>query len=188
MQINKKFITKIKSKNKHNNYLVEKLYKDNYSYFYKISFSILKNKIDTEDAVAESFIRIYKYIDKISKMECPQIVAYCVNIVKSTSFDIIRKKNRIVFLEFSENVVDDEKFSEGVDVILEKMITNQDLYTILDILSKIERDILELRAVDGLPLNEVSKQIGISYEATKKRYQRLIKKLKEFEKVGLCDD
>lgn len=44
---------------------------------YNISFNILKNKFDAEEAVSQTFLKIIDNIEKISVLPCPQIEPYC---------------------------------------------------------------------------------------------------------------
>ena len=50
---------------------------------YSISFNILKNKFDAEEAVAQTFLKIINNIEKISALPCPRIEPYCVIILKN---------------------------------------------------------------------------------------------------------
>ncbi len=164
---------------------IEKLYKENYKKFYRLAYSILKNEADAEDAVTETFLIIYKYIERIYNLKCPEIVPYCINIVKTVSYKMIKKQSKIIFLDYSEDLIDKTKCSEGADVTLEKMLENEELNNLLSKLSKLEYKILELRAVYKLKFKEIGKAIGVSEEAAKKRYQRIIKKLREEQ--GGCE-
>ncbi len=171
-------------KNKEYSIFIEKLYKDNYKTFYRIAYSILKNSADAEDAVTETFLVIYKYIERIYNLKCPEIVPYCINIVKTVSYKMKKKQSKIIFLDYSEALIDKTKCSEGADVVLEKMLENEELYSLLSVLSKLEYKILEFRVIDKLKFKEIGKAIGVSEEAAKKRYQRIIKKLRE---EGRCE-
>ncbi len=172
-----------KTNNKNYNNLIEKLYKEEYMRFYKVAYRILKNEADAKDAVNDSFVKSHKYIDKFFKMKCPEITAYFVYIVKSVSINIKKSQAKIFLSETSDNLIDRVSFTEGSDVILERMIENQRLNTLLDTLSTLEKNILEFKIIDRLTFKEISKNVGISEEAAKKRYQRILKKLQEKEKM-----
>lgn len=51
---------------------------------YNISFNILRDKFDAEEAVAQTFLKIIDNIERISALPCPQIEPYCVIILKNT--------------------------------------------------------------------------------------------------------
>lgn len=63
---------------------------------YNISFNMLKNKFDAEEALAQTFLKIIENIDRISELPCPQIEPYCVIILKNETMNIIRKREKIV--------------------------------------------------------------------------------------------
>ena len=168
--------------------LIEKLYNDDYLYFYKIAYSILKNDMDAKDAVHDSFLKAYKYADKISKMDCPQIKAYFVNIVKSVSINMKKRRDKTILSEFSEELIDGVESSEGADIVLERIFEKENLYTLLSELAVIEQNILEFKIIDEWTFKEISKIIGISEEAAKKRYQRILKKLQNRGKGGVGND
>jgi len=68
---------------------------DEYSQLmYRIAYGILRDSSLAEDAVQESFIRILKNFDKVIKKKCPQTQKYFVNIVRSISIDIYRKRKK----------------------------------------------------------------------------------------------
>ncbi len=167
------------SYNKKFNDLIEKQYKENYIYFYKIAYSILNNNADAEDAITESFIKFYKHKEKISKIKCPEITPYLVSIVRNLSFDMKKAKSKILLSESSEGLIDSIASSESADTVLLKKLEKQELYQLLDILNETEYDIFELRVIDKLRFKEIGQKLNISEEAAKKRYQRLIKKLRE---------
>ncbi len=170
-----------KTDSKNYNDLIEKLYKEKYMYFYKIAYSILKNDTDAKDAVNESFLKSYKYMNTISKKKCPEIIPYFVYIVKSVSINMKKSQKKIILSDVSDDLIDSLHFEESPDVILERMIENQHLNTLLDTLSILERNILEFKVIDKLTFKEIAKRVDISEEAAKKRYQRLLKKLKNTE-------
>ncbi len=161
--------------------LVEKIYIENYAYFYRTAYSVLENHSDAEEAVSESFLKFYKNKEKFSKMKCPEIIAYSVSIVRNLSIDMKKSQNKILFSEFSEELIDSVSFSESVYMTLFNNLENQELYELLSILNETEYEIFELRAIDRLTFKEIAKRIDIdiSEEATKKKFQRLVKKLRE---------
>ena len=68
---------------------INKLFLEMNVKMYNISFNILKNKFDAEEALAQTFLKIIKNIDRISKLPCPQIEPYCVIIVKNETMMVV---------------------------------------------------------------------------------------------------
>jgi RNA polymerase sigma-70 factor (ECF subfamily) len=66
---------------------------------YNISFKILMNKFDAEEAVAQTFLKIIHNVENISSLPCPQIESYCVVILKNETMNVIRKRKRLIQVE-----------------------------------------------------------------------------------------
>lgn len=175
-------MAKEEQNNKKYNELIDKIYKEDYTFFYKIAYKILANNADAEDAVSVAFLKLYKYKDKISKMKCPEIRRYCVSIVRSASIDVSRKQKKIIFSEFSEQIIDSTTYIDSMVDMLQKTEEREELHALLDILNETEYKILQFKTIDGLTFKQISKKIGISEEAVKKRYQRTLKKLRNENK------
>ncbi len=164
--------------NKKFTHCLERLYKEDYMRFYKKAYSILQNDADAKDVVNDAFVKSYRYIDKISQKRCPEIKAYFVSIVKSVSINLKNRQRKVILSEHSDNLIDSVACSQGADVLLEQMMKHEDLNSLLSDLSQLEKEILEIKLIDGLTFKEISKKVGMSEEAVKKRYQRIIKKLR----------
>ena len=61
---------------------------------YGVAFRILGNDADAEDAVATALEKIFKNIDKISGINCPQTKGYIVTIIRNTSIDMYNRRKR----------------------------------------------------------------------------------------------
>lgn len=118
----KKDVTPELHKQKSNHTLIESLYRENYSYFFRIANSLLHNDSDAKDAVQASFLKLHNYMNKISIFSCPEIVAYFVSVVKSVSFNMIKEKNKVLSSPFSEDIIGEETISETIETILEQAI------------------------------------------------------------------
>lgn len=81
--------------------LVNKIFSKMNVKLYNISFNMLRNKFDAEDAVIQTFLNISNNIEKTSNLLCPQIEPYCVVILKNESINIMRKSRKV---EFEENI------------------------------------------------------------------------------------
>lgn len=143
---------------------------------YNISFNILRNKFDAEEALAQTFLKIIENIEKISTLPCPQMEAYCVIIVKNESINIIRKRNKIVYSEDVDYFYEDNGVDQTWEEYLETL-NKEKLYSCIKRLSKDERNFIYLRFINEMKFKDISKLLGITEEAAKKRSQRILKKL-----------
>jgi len=65
---------------------------------------ILKDEYLSEDAVHLAFIKIAKNINKIGSIDCPKTKGFVLIIVKRTSIDLYRKKQKEDFLDKRKKV------------------------------------------------------------------------------------
>ena len=153
---------------------------------YNISFNILRNKIDAEEALAQTFLKIIENIGKISALPCPQMEAYCVIILKNESINIIRKRKDIVHSEDVDYFYEDNEVDQAWHEYLET-VNKEKLYSCIERLSKDERNFIYLRFINEMKFKDISKLLGITEEAAKKRNQRILKKLRIYYKEGETD-
>lgn len=142
---------------------------------YRKAYGILRDSSLAEDVVQESFIRILNNFDKIIKKKCPQTRKYFVNIVRSISIDVYRKRKRqqnLSFDEFEGTIADDFK---NIDNLLEEMTIEKYLFQ----LPKSYYIILSLKYDDGYTYKEIAGILNISEENVKKRLLRARNKLRE---------
>ncbi len=151
----------------------EQVYEECYDKIYKYTYTLLMNKEDTEDVVADTFITAYEKYDtydstKSSVSTWLSRIAHnkAVNLVRSASY---RNRDELpeelpgeASADFTKNVEDNE------------MLLN--LYSNL---TEDEREFLNLRYTMGLKDAEVAEILDISPKAVNKRYQRLLAKCKD---------
>lgn len=145
------------------------------SVMYNKAYAILKDSALAEDVVQESFIRIIKNFDKVIKKKCPQTRSYFVNIVRTISIDVYRKRKRqqaISFEEFEETIIDE--FANTEDILEENEIESFLLQ-----LPKSYYIILSLKYDDGYTNKEIADILNITEENANKRLYRARNKLRE---------
>lgn len=142
---------------------------------YHKAYGILKDCNLAEDAVQESFIRILKNFDKFTKKRCPQTRNKFVNIVRTVSIDIYRKRKiqqAVSYDEIEGTIIDELAVTDDV---LEGMEFECCLFK----LTKSYYIILSLKYDEGYSYKEIAEMLGLSEENVKKRLMRARKKLRE---------
>lgn len=161
---------------------IEQLFKENHDLLYKISYQLLRSETDAEDAVAQAFLNIMEHFEKISRLSRPERRPYCVVIAKNTSYDILRRKKRMIPVE---EFYGDDTDDNVADTFFEKFKKSQ-LIDALNLLDKNDRTLLTFRFGRDMPLKDLAVLMEISEETAKKRSQRALKKLRkileEFER------
>lgn len=166
--------------------LVNKIFSKMNIKMYNISFNILRNNYDAEEAVAQTFLKIVENIERISALPCPQIEPYCVIILKNETMNIIRKRKKIVHAEDIDYFQQDDGAYHIWEEYLET-VNKEKLLSCVNRLSKDERNFIYLRFINEMKFKDISVLLGITEEAAKKRSQRILKKLRLYYEEGEVD-
>lgn len=150
---------------------------------YNISFNILRNKFDAEEAISQTFLKIIENIDRISSLPCPQIEPYCVIILKNETINVIRKRKKTIYIEDMDYFEDKEENYNIEEEYLER-VNKEQLLSCINRLSDDEKNFIYLRFVNEMRFKEISELLGITEEAAKKRSQRILKKLRSYYEEG----
>lgn len=166
---------------------LSEFYHQNKDCLYRIAFSKLQNKADAEDAVHESFARIVTNPKCFFDIPPQERINYMIIVVRNASIDIFNKKNKIPLEEFDEN-----DFYNGNPLSLEdEMIGNvarDELKSFIKTLPSLQRDVLMMRCVMGLSVNDTAESLNISESAVKVRLHLARKAVREFlEKENLYE-
>lgn len=136
---------------------------ENQDCMHRIAFGILKNEVDTEDAVSETIVRAYEKLDTLRSPSKAR--SWLITILVNVSKDVA--KQRKYMSDFDSLEIPDEAGS-GRD---------NDLW--MDVLSMEEefRDVVILHYYEGLRVREISKILQIPSGTVKSRLKRARDKL-----------
>ena len=163
----KQLFTELKSSN--NKEAFEILYKKYNKLVYRIAFTILKNKEDSEDIVQAVFSKIYS-LPK-DKLPIDNIATWFYSVTKNEAISLYRKRKNTVDLDTIYEIADsDNEINRIVD---------QDRYNrILSRLNDKEKEIVSLKILTNLRFEEIAKIIGQPTGTVKWRYYKSIHTLK----------
>ena len=128
------------------------LYYASYRQIYGFLVALTKNKEDAEDLLQNTYIRIRNGSHLYRKQGTP--MTWMCAVAKNQFLDFVRKKSKGVSVDFDE----------------------------VEILNTQERTIVVLHMIDGLKHREISKITGIPLSTVLSKYNRSLKKLREFIK------
>lgn len=163
--------------------LVNKIFSKLNVKMYHVSYGVLGNKYDVEEALAETFLKIIKNIEKISVLPCPQIQPYCVRILKNETINIIRGRGKIVYIN-DMDLLGDVYDGYNIEDEFLKSADTERLQACIDRLSDDEQDFIHLRFIEDRILKDIAEFFDITEEAAKKRSQRILKKLRKYYEAG----
>ena len=157
--------------------LVEKIYYNYRKLMYSVSYSILHDAADAEDAVHEAFLRIIRNISKISEPDSGRTRAFAVVVVKNVALDMLKKKSRTEVPLPEEDVFSDGGGIPdlGVEVLKDTLMRLPDAYY----------EIILLKVFYGCGTDSLASLLGISRESAKTRLRRARQRLRKIlEEVG----
>lgn len=137
---------------------------------YRLSYSILKNEADAQDAVQEAIYKSYKNLDNLKDKR--KFKPWIYKIVTNTSFEIL--KNTKNYLDIEEENIQAEKIDIETNLTLWETVQN---------LSQPYRTVITLFYYEDMSIKEISKITGNSTDTIKKQLSRGREKIKEVIKI-----
>lgn len=148
---------------------------------FKVAFEILCDKTLAEDAVSESFMRVYRNIEKVSDENSPQTKNFLVVICRNTAKDILKKHSVTVYTDdldhYTKVTVNNSK-TDPQNILVGKETVNI-LSEMVENLPHKYKDVIYMQNAYKMSREEIAKALGINVETVKKRLQRARAMLKE---------
>ena len=123
---------------------------------YRIAFHILEQQDEAEDAVQETFLKLWEIRDKLDDVESAK--AYSIRILKNECLDRLRKAKKSV-------PADQVLVREPISPADERIDAKRRLEKVLGAIKSLpdsQKQVLLLRTVEGLSYEEISKKMGMS--------------------------
>ncbi len=142
-----------------------------YDRIYRYCFFRVRNSSAAEDMTQETFLRYFSHNKKISRGED---MAYLYTIAKNLCADRFRKNQ-------TEQLTEDcpaEEFADTTD-------TKIAVRAALEKLDERQNEVIVLRYIGGLSVNEAAKALGISRFALHRLEQAAISQMKKYLKGAL---
>lgn len=137
---------------------------------YRLSYSILKNETDAQDAVQEAIYKSYKNLDNLKDKR--KFKPWIYKIVTHTSFEILKN---------NKNYLDIEQ--ENIQAETDDIDTNLTLWNAVQGLKQPYRTTITLFYYEDMSIKEISKITGTNIDAIKKQLSRGREKIKEVMKI-----
>ncbi len=163
-----------------NRLFLEMLY-DNYNgLMFNQARRYFQNQADIEDVVQQSFIKLFKYLPTIRKLNRNTLAAYIVNVIRSCSMDIYRQRkveketNFSDFFEgFEETVVDDF----DLECLIEKSLSVKQLTNVILQLPEQDQFVLDAKYLQCWSDSEIAEVLGIKANTVRTRLFRAKKRV-----------
>lgn len=167
--INKEELHEIFDKLKDEKKEFEKLYEQYGNLVYKIAFSIVKNREQSEDIKQIVFLKIWK-IEK-DKVPARNEASWLYSITKNETLNYIKKQKDTISL-------DDIYYITVEDKELNKIIDKELYNKILDRLESKEQEIISLKILGNLSFQEIAQMLDEPVGTIKWKYYKSIHTLK----------
>ncbi len=146
----------------------------------------LVNKNEAPDIVSETFIKVWKNIDRFDA-EKASFKTWIFTIAKNTATDFLRKKKSLLFSDianskdeevnsFAENISDDTVLP---DAALQKVQDANVLNNILDGLQPKYREVLLLHYQEEMTFDEIGKVLGKPLNTVKSHHRRALLEMRK---------
>lgn len=135
--------------------------------------SILSNDVDAEDAVQETYLRLWNVRSQLDSHPNPH--GFAMQTVKNICIDKTRSNKPKISLENAnvvEGSIDPYTYTEQCDNM-------QIIRNIIDTLSELQRKIMLMRDIEGYELNEIADIIGSEAAAVRVNLSRARKKVRD---------
>lgn len=125
--------------------------------FYKVAFYLLESESDAEDAVQELYLKLWSVRSSLENVNNP--VAYGISMLKNICIDRIRRRT-------ARQTEPLEKAPPPAEASAHRHTEIKDTLRFLlkemEKLPQRQREVLKLRAMEGLEYEDISKRTGLS--------------------------
>ena len=158
---------------------------------YRLAFSLLRHKEDAEDAMQETFIKLWRVLPTY-RYEC-SLLGYVLRITRTVSLDVERRRERRRANETSLTVEDDtgesvdreiadEDVSSRPDLAFERAERIRMVREAIEELPEEHRQIILYKDIQGLSYAEIGAILGLGEGTIASRLARARENLKKILK------
>ena len=152
---------------------------------YRFAMSIVGNAVEAEDVVQEVFIKIWQNREKLNSLK--SVEAWSMKLTKNLSIDKLRSKHRRT--DGLESTLSISSSDQTPDKAAEMNDTMSRIKNLMLSLPEKQRQVLQLRDIEGMSYEEISKILDLPLNQVKVnlfRARKLIRaKLIKSESYGL---
>ena len=153
--------------------------------FFRNAYRFLNNEADAEDAVQDALLCAYKHIDQFRGEA--QMSTWLTAIVSNSARMQLRKRQRQIHVSLDEPIGEEHELTPS-DSLTDRRPNPEDEYRESELHARVKgfvthlsptlRKTFELRAMDGLTINEAARILGVPNGTVKARLARARAKLR----------
>lgn len=164
---------------------LSELFEQHSKVMYHIAYDVLRNRSDAEDAVQETFIKIYHHIDRFYEITRDETRLLIVIYTRNTAIDIGRKRKRQSCISLTYEEDGEEKnydipdSSADMDEIVISRERARCVGAYIDLLPEGQRHVIILKFRFQLKNYEIAEILNLSETAVSSRLDRARARLKK---------
>ena len=140
------------------------MYKD---MLYNVSYRIIKNEYDAQDAVHDAFIKAFQNISKLENDL--NLGPWLKRIVVNCSLDFLRKRKKLAWLQDASRVPEKP---EEQDIAETMTLKFDDVKKAIDTLDDKYRIIIVLYLIEDYSHKEIAQELGLKESTVRNQYVR----------------
>jgi RNA polymerase sigma-70 factor (ECF subfamily) len=145
---------------------------------YRVAFSVLRNAVDAEDAVQETFLRVLRHREKLGDIQDMRV--WLVRIVWNQALDRKRRQKAMPLEDEAAQLMGAVASGElRADAALIAAQGQARILQAIDCLPRKEREVLLLSAMEELATAEMAAVLGVTESSVRSRLFRARQRLRE---------
>lgn len=151
----------------------EKLFRELYDSYsgsmYRIAYSVLRDVGYAEDAVQQTFIKLFNEIDNLTDIHSNKTRAFIVILIRNTAIDIYRKRRREQVIYFEDLEKDPTSMADSPEQVAIDHQTEERLRVLFGSMGEKYAEILTLRYLNGYRNKDIAGLLGMTEAAVASR-------------------
>lgn len=138
---------------------------------YKVAYVYVHNEEDALDCIHESIV---KAIQSLNTVKSPEYFnTWMMKLTANKCKDYIRKNNKVVLVDIND-------YENSLNVTDNQIEDKEDIKNALEKLTEEERDLIVMRYIEDMSLNDISYVTDKPLGTVKSKISRTLKKLKTY--------
>lgn len=146
----------------------------------------LVSRIDASDIIQEVYVRAYRGLEHYLASPVVPPLIWLRRLSKQILCEAHRKQFRSIRSPFQEQTDVDDRFiglmidsTDSVRTEMERHELSDRIRKLLGQLNEVDREVLEMRHMEGYSIREIAVMLELGQEAIKKRYYRALERFRE---------
>ncbi len=133
---------------------------------YRVCWRYLRNEQDTEEVLANGFVKVFKNLEKVEYRDDRSFEAWIKRIMVNESLMHLRKRKSFTLISISDAPPVES------NVPTDSNLATEDIYALIFRLPVGYRTIFNLYAIEGYSHKEIAEQLGISVNTSKSQLSK----------------